>query len=150
MKSRTFKRHLDSLESIYEFTSSFFAEHGIDPGLLPAVDLIVEELFSNIVEHSTSSDADVPMEMRRVDDGVEVSLTDQDVDPFDVTKTPEVDVDRPIGEFDIGGLGLHLVKKFADSIEYQYEYKNRCSRIIFRKTKKDAASSPQPKEGRDV
>lgn len=134
MKRETFKRSLDSLESIFEFTSRFVTEHGVDPGLLPAIDLIVEELFTNIVEHSTTSRADVPMEMRRVDDGVEVTLTDQDVDPFDITQVPEVDIDRPVEEFEERGLGLHLVKQFADSIEYQYEYKNRQSRIVFRKT----------------
>lgn len=134
MKRKTFKRSLDSLESIYQFTAGFFSEHNVDPALLPAVDLIVEELFTNIVEHSTGSEADVPMEMEALENGVEVTLTDQPVDPFDITKVPAVDVNRPLEEMDTGGLGLHLVKQFADSIEYKYEYKNRCSRVIFKKT----------------
>ncbi|MFU8876520.1 MAG: ATP-binding protein [Wenzhouxiangellaceae bacterium] len=152
MKRMTFKRSLDSLEEIFQFTSGFFASQRVDPGLLPAVDLIVEELFTNVVEHSTGEGGDVPIEMEVVSDGVEVSLTDQPVDPFDITQVPEVDVSRPLEERDERGLGLHLVRQFADSVEYQYEYRNRCSRIIFRKTGSGGPESTEPgsEEKRDV
>lgn len=146
MKRQTFKRNLESLESIYSFTAEFFSEHEVDPGLLPAVDLIVEELFTNIVEHSTESDADVPMEIKAVESGVEVMLTDQDVDPFDITKVPEVDIDRSVEELDAGGLGLHLVKQFADSVEYKYESDKRRSRIIFKKTSSGRSGSNQAED----
>ncbi len=134
MKRGVFKRSLDSLESIFLFTSEFVRENHVDPSLLPAIDLIVEELFTNMVEHSSASTADVPMEMSTVDGGVEVTLADEDADPFDITKVPEVDVERAVEELDPGGLGLHLVRKFADSVEYHYQFSNRQARIVFRKT----------------
>ena len=33
-----------------------------------------------------------------------------------------------------GGLGLHLIRRLVDSIEYHYSKENRQSRITFRKT----------------
>ena len=49
---RSFRRSFDSLEEIFAFTSDFFAAHGIDRGLLPTVDLALEELFTNMVKYS--------------------------------------------------------------------------------------------------
>jgi anti-sigma regulatory factor (Ser/Thr protein kinase) len=50
--ARTFGRSFDSLEDIFAFTSEFFGRHGLDRDLLPTVDLIVEELFTNMVKYS--------------------------------------------------------------------------------------------------
>ena len=45
-------------QAIFAFTADVFARHGIDAGLLPTVDLAMEELFTNMVKYSTVSDAD--------------------------------------------------------------------------------------------
>jgi hypothetical protein len=60
-----------------------FAHQRIDPRLLQVVDLALEELFTNMVKYSTTSDADVRIDMTGIEGGVEVTLTDYDVDPFD-------------------------------------------------------------------
>ena len=36
---------------------------------------------------------------------------------FDITQLPDVDVDAPIEKRQPGGLGLHLIKRMADSVE---------------------------------
>jgi hypothetical protein len=54
---RTFKRTFESIQDIFNFTSEVFARERIDRGLLPAVDLTLEELFTNMVKYSTTSDA---------------------------------------------------------------------------------------------
>jgi len=64
--------------------------------------------------------APVQVRLRAVDGGVEVSLIDSDGAPFDVTKAPDVDIDKPIEEREPGGLGLHLLKRMADRFDYDY------------------------------
>src|SRR5206468_4466700 len=45
---RTFKRSFESIQSIFDFTSEVFDRGHLDRGLLPAVDLTLEELFTNM------------------------------------------------------------------------------------------------------
>jgi len=132
--ARMFQRTFDSLPAIFAFTAEQFASDRIDAQLLPVIDLAIEELFTNMVKYGKGSKADVRIEMTGIEGGVEVVLTDYDVDPFDVTKSPEVDIGLPIEQRQPGGLGLHLIRKLLDSIEYEYIRESRRSRITFRKT----------------
>jgi anti-sigma regulatory factor (Ser/Thr protein kinase) len=131
---RTFSRSVDSLPAIFAFTAESFAREGIDAALLPTIDFAVEELFTNMVKYGGGSEADVRIEMNRIEGGVEVTLTDYDVEPFDVTKSRDADVRLPIERRRPGGLGLHLIRRLLDSIEYEYSKDTRQSRITIRKT----------------
>ena len=132
----TFGRNIDAIGRIFEFTSDFFARRQVDPRLLPAVDLVVEELFTNMVKYGAASvpGTEVRIDMEKVDGGVEVTLTDFGVEPFDVTRAPDADIDLPIEQRKPGGLGLHLIRRLVDSWSYEYSQKDRQSRITFRKT----------------
>lgn len=132
MMEARFPRRFDSLPAIFALTSGFFAAQRLDPDLLPVVDLAVEELFTNMVKYSRESTAEVRIALKPVARGVEVTLVDYDVDPFDVTLAPDVDVTLPAERRRPGGLGLFLVKKMVDSLEYRYQ--DRESHITFRKT----------------
>jgi anti-sigma regulatory factor (Ser/Thr protein kinase) len=87
-----------------------------------------------MVKYSTASDADVRIELTGIEGGVEVTLIDYDVEPFDVTAAPDVDITLPIEARRPGGLGLHLIRRLLDSIDYEYSGDSRQSRITFRKT----------------
>lgn len=126
-----FPRSIDSLAAIFEFTERFFIEERIDPSMRFSIDLTVEELFTNLVKHNRGTENEILLSLDRVGEGLVVSLTDYDVEPFDPSGTPEVDVDGPLDERTAGGLGLHLVHKMVDSIDY--EYAGRRSKITFRK-----------------
>lgn len=131
---RSFARSFDSIREIFEFTSEFFARRQVDLRLLPTVDLVVEELFTNMVKYSPAAVAPVRIDLEKVEGGVEVTLTDSGVEPFDVTQAPDVDIDRPIEEREPGGLGLHLIRRLVDSWGYEYSKPRRESTIRFRKT----------------
>ncbi len=132
--SRAFPRSCDALPAIFEFTSGEFARQRIDASLLPSVDLAVEELFTNMVKYNKGTAAEVRIGLRGLASGVEVTLTDYDVEPFDVTKAPDVDVSLPIEQRRPGGLGLHLIRRLMDSVDYEYSRESRESRITLRKT----------------
>jgi len=139
---RMFPRSFESIQRIFDFTSEVFTREHIDRALLPAVDLTLEELFTNMVKYSTTSDAAVRVDIAMIERGVEVTLTDYDVDPFDVTRAPDADITLPIEKRKPGGLGLHLIRRLVDSVAYEYSKEDRRSRITFRKT-----AAPAPAAG---
>jgi anti-sigma regulatory factor (Ser/Thr protein kinase) len=141
MTTAAFERSFDSIREIFALTADIFAREGIDPRLLSTVDLALEELFTNMVKYSTTTATPVQVEIVPIVGGVEVTLVDRDVEPFDVTKAPDVDVSLPIDERSPGGLGLHLIRRMVDSIEYEYTRESRQSRITFRKTRSGASAS---------
>ena len=131
---RAFARSFDELPAIVEFTAEAFAEEGVDPALRPDVDFALEELFTNMVKYSPGGDAAVTIDVTGIAGGVEVRMTDTGVEPFDVTQAPDADVTLPIEARRPGGLGLHLIRRLLDSIDYEYRQDLRQSRITFRKT----------------
>ena len=129
MMKKMYGRSFDQIQEIVADTERFFEQEHIDESLRMKVDLSLEELFVNMVSYNTETIKDILIEMRRLDNGVEVSLTDFDVERFDPTLATEVDIDAPLSERTPGGLGLYLVLKMADSIHY--EYHGRKSKITF-------------------
>lgn len=130
---RMFSRSLGEIKAIVSFTREVFDSEDIDASLVNVVDLATEELFVNMVTYNKESSRDIRIDMTAINTGIEVSLTDYDVERFDPTKIKPVDVDAPLEERTVGGLGLYLVMKMVDTIHY--EYVNRSSKITFTKRK---------------
>ncbi len=126
-----FKRSLDELQAIVAATDRFFSGRRIDPALRMPVDLSIEELFVNLVKYNQGTDRDISLRLDWVGDAVEVSLTDHDVDPYDPTRPPGLDIDAPLVARRPNGMGLYLVSKMVDAIHY--EYRNRESKVTFTK-----------------
>ena len=142
--SRTFARDFASIDAMVSYSAEAFDRLGIDPALLAAIDFVVEELFTNMVKYAKGSTREVRMDVFAIGGGVEVTLTDHDVEPFDVTRAPDVDVGAPVEARRPGGLGLHLIRRMVDAIEYRYSDATRESRTTFRKT---AATAPHDGAG---
>jgi anti-sigma regulatory factor (Ser/Thr protein kinase) len=129
----SFARRIDALAEIFAFTTGAFERLGAPAALLPDVDFVLEELFTNVVRYG-SGQAPVAIEIAAIPAGVEVTLTEPEADRFDVTAARPVDIARPAVQRQPGGLGLHLVQRIADSVQYAYSEEERCSRIVIRKT----------------
>jgi serine/threonine-protein kinase RsbW len=79
----------------------------------------LDEIVSNIVIHGgVARPPRIDVGFRRVDDGVEVTITD-DGPPFDPMARPEPDVTLPIEARQPGGLGIALVKSLVDRVRYE-------------------------------
>ena len=73
------------------------------------------------------SRTDVSVSLSRQDGRVVLDLLDPDGDHFDPTERPEVDVNASPEDRRPGGLGIHLVRKLAETVQYRHE--GRSSRI---------------------
>ena len=126
---KKFARSIDSLDSIYEFTESALVKGHIDEPARYPVHLAMEELFVNMVEYNPATQSDIECEIETSDGKVTVTLTEYGVDPFDVTRPRNVNIDAPLEERKPGGLGLHLIQTMVDELEYEYD--NGRSRVRF-------------------
>lgn len=128
---KKFVRSYDSLEEIFEFTSLFFNKKNIEESVRFPVQFVTEELFTNMVKYNPGNSNDILLSVAGDNGAVTVSLTDFDVDEFDVTENRNVDVSLPLEQREVGGLGLHLIQNMVDSLHY--DYSERQSKITFTK-----------------
>ena len=123
---RSFKRSYDSLGEVFAFVRDCLVREQIEAGSLFVFCFAAEELFTNMVKYSPGAD-EIQIEVTKAGDELLMTLYDSDVDEFDVTQVPPAQVEAPIQDRQPGGLGIHLVRKLTDRVEY--EYSNRQSRI---------------------
>lgn len=124
---KLFKRTFESLEEVFDFLDAFVKANGIGRDAAYTINLAVEELFTNMVKYNPDNANDISISIQRTNNDLSVTLLDSDAEPFDITQTAEVDITQTLAERRAGGLGIHLIKKMVDHLEY--EYNNRQSRI---------------------
>ena len=117
---RDFKRHLNSLGPLYEFSEAIMKEKDLPDGVRFPVHLAMEELFVNMVHYNPTVTTDIEVTVI-VNDKVTVSLVDNGGAEFDVTVKRPVDTESPLEERKEGGLGVHLVQNLVDTLEYEYQ-----------------------------
>ncbi|MFQ5676607.1 MAG: ATP-binding protein [bacterium] len=128
---RKFKRAISSLDDIFQFIGEFSRREGVDESLVFTINLVVEELFTNMVKYNRQNSNKIAIDLKLKKNDLLIHLTDFDVEPFDITKADKVDTGKTLQERKVGGLGIHLVKKMVDKIDY--EYRDRQSKIILTK-----------------
>ena len=124
-------RNFDSLKVAYEFIEDFFESNEIAESVRYPVHFAFEELFTNMVKYNPGNMNTILLDIGAGEDVVTVTITDYDVDDFDVTEERDVDTESPVEERPVGGLGLHLIRHMVDTLDYHYE--DRQSTITFTK-----------------
>ena len=121
---RCFPRSVTALDAIVAFVAEFFEASGMRGADSSTVELMIEEIFTNMVKYSLEGTRDVAIRLRRHGGAVEIRLTDFDVEPFDYSQAPAADTQDLLAQRRSGGLGLHLVQRIADRISYEYVDRN--------------------------
>ena len=88
---------------------------------LMAVHMAVEEVVVNIVEHAYTEVADgyIDVEIERQDGSITFCFRDGGI-PFNPLEQEPPDTSLPMAQRPMGGLGICLLLKEADTIDYEY------------------------------
>jgi len=112
---------LSEVRKLSNLVEAFGDANGLPGPKVFAVNLALDELITNTVMHGIEGTTEVEIRIgMRVDAGKLTVVLEDNGQPFDPTRDDSVDVTSPLEERSVGGLGLHLVKSFADRISYRF------------------------------
>jgi serine/threonine-protein kinase RsbW len=132
--SGEFRREIGAIGEVFAFLETFADGQEIDEKTAFCINLVVEELFTNMVRHNEGGGDRITLSVERRNDRVHLELVDFDVEPFDPETAEIPPVDAGIEERSPGGLGIYLVRKMVDDLNYDYEIGDRRMRITVTKT----------------
>jgi serine/threonine-protein kinase RsbW len=115
-----FKKDIASLKDIFEFASTFVAANSLDDAMAFSIKFALEEVFTNMVKYNPLKH-DVTISLTKEDRFVRMEFVDVEERPFDITAEGEVDTSLPMDRRKPGGLGIFLVKKMMDAVEYSHD-----------------------------
>ncbi len=110
----------ENLARLAEFIAEVAANFGLTDQEAYNIQMAVDEAVTNIIEHAYEG-AEGPIEItaeRRSDDFV-VTLRDHG-QPFDPEMVAEPDINAPLEERGIGGLGLYFMRKLMDEVTFRF------------------------------
>jgi serine/threonine-protein kinase RsbW len=133
---REFAARRASLTEAIAFVEAFGAAAAIDRADRLRLTLVVEELFTNTVEHGHRGDHDSAVAVGLQVDGDRLVVHYEDAaPPFDPTEALDAStLELPPDERPVGGLGLQLVAQFACEIDYRrIDARNRLRLVLLRR-----------------
>ena len=116
------KNRVEDLPRLERALSAFAQDHGIPEPELLGINLVLEELFTNVIFHAHDDGAEHEVQIHVALDGRDLRIeVSDDGRPFDPREAPRPDLNAPLDEREIGGLGLHLVRESVDALDYRRE-----------------------------
>ncbi len=113
------KNHLAEIPPATELAAAWLLARGVPEHETCFARLAIDEVVSNCVKYGYDDSAEhlIGIEIELDADSLVLAVED-DGHPFNPLEFPEPDTSLPVEERPIGGLGIHLLRKMADRIEY--------------------------------
>lgn len=114
------KNEISELSKLVTFIENIGDEMGLSSALVMSLNLALEEAVSNIILYAYPKkfDQDISIEASKENNALIFTITDTGVE-FDPTKAGDMDITLTVEDRPIGGLGIFLIKKIMNEIEYQ-------------------------------
>ena len=141
MTSIVIKNSFAELTRLSEETERALAAAGVPPPIILSANLVLEEMVTNVIKYGFADDAEHEIEIfLNVENGeLAISVADEGM-AFNPLTAPEPDLSAPIEERKIGGLGVLMVRKLMDHVNYRREG----NKNIFTARKKLAPAKNHP------
>lgn len=115
------KSSTDNLNLIRDFIRTSAREVGFNEDTIGKVILAVDEACTNVIKHAYkySPEGEININLKFNDPEFIISITD-DGSKFNPDIVPEPDIKEYHKQKRIGGLGMFLMKKLMDKVEYKH------------------------------
>lgn len=127
-----------SISGVSDFFDGCLEEFSIPLRIGYSLKVVTDEIYSNMVYYSGAKAAEI---LFKNESEQIILVFEDDGKPYNPLEAEEPDISAGIEEREIGGLGLFMVKKMAESVQYEYTGdKNRMTVILSKTAKKKKKS----------
>jgi anti-sigma regulatory factor (Ser/Thr protein kinase) len=118
--STVFVNERSEIARVAEGAERFGADNGLAEDDTMAINLVLDEIVANIIENAYDDDGrhEILVAMAFEDTTLTIRVED-DGRMFDPLQRPPPDLDLPLEERPIGGLGIHIVRTVMDTVDYE-------------------------------
>lgn len=96
-------------------------EKDVDMKTITKIDLVIEEIFVNIASYAYEKEkrGTVTINIEHQDNKIIITFEDEGI-PFNPLLVKDPDIKQSVEDRKPGGLGIYMVKKMMDNVEYMY------------------------------
>jgi anti-sigma regulatory factor (Ser/Thr protein kinase) len=110
----------DEISRLSQFVEEFGAAHHLVTDEALDVNLVLDEVVINIISHAYNDEHQHHIEVSLDLEGRLLTMrVEDDGRRFDPLAVPPPNLNLPIEERPLGGLGIHIVRSLTDTIEYR-------------------------------
>jgi serine/threonine-protein kinase RsbW len=123
-KVRTIKypARYESLNDVRKFAAEAAEAAGLNEADVYAVQMAIDEAFTNIIEHAFGGECDEEIECNCLVEGDSLTIILRDCGAsFDPEKVPDPNLEGPLEEREVGGLGLFFIRKLMDEVTFSFQ-----------------------------
>lgn len=111
--------NLDDLKEIRQFVECEVSALNINPDAIYDILLATTEAITNIILHGyKDKNGLIELEVKQEGNSVTVYIRDE-APRFDPTQIPTPDLNQPLENRPVGGMGIHLMRQFMDRVLYR-------------------------------
>jgi len=116
----SFKNQLGEIERLGQVVTEFAQCQHWSPQVLFEVNVSLEEILTNVISYAYEDDKEHEIVLRLSSaDGEITAEVEDEGRPFNPLEVAEPDINKPIEERQVGGLGIYLVRKFMTNLTYE-------------------------------
>lgn len=119
-KEIRFSNNLNEIAQLADFIEKIGEELSLSPETTMNINLALEEAVANIIMYAYPSEEqhDILLRVTSTETQLIFLLTDKGLS-FDPTQVDDIDVNLPIEDRPIGGLGIFLIRSIMNEVTYQ-------------------------------
>ena len=122
VKELTLEAKVANLQQVLDFVDENLTSMRCPMKIMMQIDVAVEEIFVNVASYAYAPDTGsvtIRMDLQEKPRAVVITFIDSGI-PYNPLAKEDPDVSLSAEERSIGGLGIFMVKKTMDKMEYEY------------------------------
>ena len=135
LESRTFNADVKELDNLFDYSSSLLEILEFSKKDIIMINTALEEVFVNVAKYAYDGNGTVEITLSKSKEHVTFVFKDNGK-PFNPLEREDPNINAGSDEREIGGLGIFMVKKIMDKVEYEYRNHQNVLTLVKYKSKK--------------